>query len=348
MFNKNKILLVGVLTILIMSSISTSFLVSAKKNDPGVNDREGSTFIETDFLSMKLHEGKPDMMFWLVNSSEGKKMPVFHVSFTHIAELFGDDLLVHNMGELSGEAFNLASSSFDWTLTKETLTNEVRGTITSDILENGATISFVFHVYLEDILITEEINETNTIITTTYQIKSVSEIKFDIIVDNWTFSPEATGLVFAVKIHELAYKHRVQASDGVNVTEDGYEKPANATKNENKHGIEFYDESDGRSSYFTWVPTAQVYDTEDSIVSEVNVTSSMNNDGFDEDFGKGKKFGRDFINLFLSYPNYGDGLKMVHDPTIGIDQGLNPVVIVVAVAAGITLVALVAVVVKRR
>jgi len=74
----------------------------------------------------------------------------------------------------------------------------------------------------------------------------------------------------------------------------------------------------------------------------------MNNDGFDESFGNGKKFGKDFINLFLSYPNYGDGLKMVHDPTIGIDQGLNPVVIVVAVAAGITLVALVAVVVKRR
>ena len=67
--------------------------------------------------------------------------------------------------------------------------------------ESPATKSFAYHLHLDDSVITKDLTGT-----TIYNSKqALNEIKFDIIVDNWTFSTVATGLIFLVKAHEMAY-----------------------------------------------------------------------------------------------------------------------------------------------
>ena len=317
----SKFIVLGLLTLMILSSFAPSNL--AESSEAKAEKREGSLFIETPDLRVKLNSGRPDIFFWAKNRTENfRKIAVFHVGFYHMAELFGDDLVVDDRNELSGKIYNLASSIIEWDLLIENFTNEIRATQTSSALDNGATISFVYHLYLEDVVVTQELDST----TITYSAKALSEVKFDIIVDNWNFSEGATGLVFHVKIHELMYKHRVQRGEKVNSPEEhmrvnvSEEMQTNRTHNPTKHGIEFYGDKDVRTAYFAWTPEADVFDEKGTYIDTVNCTTSIASYGYDEQFGKGQHFGREFINLFMVYPNYGDGNTLVHDPVIGLDD----------------------------
>ncbi len=314
-------MVLGLLSLMIFATFAPS--VSAISPDTRTENREGSLFIETPDLRVKLLSGRPDIFFWAKNRTENyRKIAVFHVGFHYIAELFGDDLVIDDRTELSGKTYNLASSLIEWELTIENFTNEIRATQTSSALDNGATISFVYHIYLEDIVVTQELNET----TVTYSAKALSEVKFDIIINNWNFSEGATGLAFHVKIHELMYRHRVRNGDKLNNPEEHMRlnvselARTNRTHDPTQHGIEFYDDKDLRTGYFAWTPEADVFDENGTYLDTVNCTASAASYGYDADFGKGKHFGKEFINLFLVYPNFGDGNTLVHDPIVGVDD----------------------------
>ncbi|MCG3215451.1 MAG: hypothetical protein KAS63_01965 [Candidatus Heimdallarchaeota archaeon] len=322
MNNSNKIMVLGLLTLMFIASIGIS--VSAIPPDTRMENREGSVYFETPDILVKLHAGKPDIFFWARNRTDNeKKIAVFHVSFHFIAELFGDDLVIDDRTELNGKMYNLASSIIEWDLTVENFTNEIRATQTSSALDNGATITFVYHIYYEDTVVTQQLDENTTI---TYNAKALTEVKFDIIVDNWNFSEGATGLVFHVKIHEMKYLHRVQNGDRINVPEEDErrntteEMEENRSQDPSRHGIEFYNDKDVRTGYFAWTPEADVFDENGTYIDTINATASATSYGFDQRFGNSRNFGREFINLFLVYPNYGNGNTLVHDPVIGIDD----------------------------
>ncbi len=304
---------------------SVSSVMAIPSEDAKFDNREGSVFIETSSITVKLNEGKPDFFIWKQGSTfTGRsKDAMFHISFSHVAELFGDDLVVDNRDELlGGKIYNLASDTITWDLVTENTTNEIKGTQTSSVLDNGATITFVYHVYLVDVLVEEDINGT----LVSYTVKGLEEIKFDIIVNNWNFTPAAQGLVFGIKVHELQYRHRVRVGERVNQPEIGdlinethvFDPDRNQTHEQN--GIGFEDNRDRLQAYFAWTNQADVFDENGTYVSTVPVVASSTSYGYDPQFGQGREFGREFINLNLVYPNYGDGLKLVHDPIVGMPE----------------------------
>ncbi|MHA1303669.1 MAG: hypothetical protein ACTSQE_08395 [Candidatus Heimdallarchaeaceae archaeon] len=316
---RTKILVGSLALIFVVGMLPVASLADNSK--ARIEEEGGSLFLITPYLTVKLHENKPDIMFWMANeSSKGnEKLPVYHVSFSHVAELYGDDLIVDSRNELSGKIYNLAS--LDWALSTENFTNELRATLVSETLSNGATISFVFHIYLEDVTITLELNDSTTV---TYDVKALKEIKFDIIVENWVFSEGAQGLTFVTSIHELAYRHRVRSGDSVNNPEEHKYNTKTETPREKREndperwGVEFTDADGNLESYFAWTPEADIFDLDDNYIETVNVTSTVAGTGIEEMQHGNRRFGVDYVNLFLTYPNYGDGLKLVHDPTIAI------------------------------
>lgn len=316
----HKIMIAGLITMFVFSSVSSAVANPAAGS---IENREGSVFIETPYITVKLNEGKPDFFIWETNSTDNRRMAMFHISFTSIAELFGDDLIVDNRDEfLGGKIYNLASSTITWDLVTENFTNEIRGTQTSSVLDNGATIAFVYHVYLEDVIITQDLDGTPV----TYTVQGLKEIKFDIIINNWNFTPGAAGLVFNLKVHEMQYRHRVRVGERVNQPEYGtiinedHELTPNRTQLHEENGIAFTDDRDRLEAYFAWAPVADVFYENGTYVETVPVVASATTFGYDQQFGHGYAFGKEFINLNLVYPNYGDGLKLVHDPIIGVPE----------------------------
>jgi hypothetical protein len=344
-----KFFLVGLIAVFILSSLPPTI---AQPPEGKIVNREGSIFIETPDIKVKLLSGRPDIFFWAANVTQGRKqVAVFHVGFHYLAELFGDDTVIDNRQELGGKVYNLASSAVEWALDLDTDTGDPNHLIaiqTSSPLADGATLQFVYHIYLEDTIVTETLNET----TFTYEAKALSEVKFDIIVEDWVFSPGATGLALHVKVHEMQYRHRVRNGERVNAPEDGPKinetesARTNRTHEPERYGIEFFDENN-RRAYFAWTPEADVFDENGTYIETVNVSASAVSYGFDTDFGKGKEFAKEFINLFLVYPNYGDGNKLVHDPVIGIDDASGVSYSWIALLA-IPIVALAVLVRKRK
>ena len=344
-----KITVASLLTIFLISALSPAFAVP--DSETGVENREGSVFIKTPYITVKLNSGKPDIFIWKTDSTaKPKRQALFHIGFYHIAELFGDDLIVDNRTELSsGKIYNLIDSSISWTLTvDDTLENEIRVTQISSQLDNGATISFVYHLYLVETEVTQTLNDT----VIAYKVKELEEVKFDIIVDNWNFTPGAVGLVFNIKVHELQYRHRIRTGEQLNKPEEnikpeGDEPKTNRTQDPKKNGIEFRDNRERAYAYFAWTPEADVFDEYGTYIDTITCTASAASYGLDVNFGKGYQFGLEFINLLLVYPNYGDGMKLVHDPIVGMYDTTGLGLSVVALLA-IPILAAAALVIRRK
>ena len=318
----HKILIMGFIALFVLSSVSNAVAMPGDK--VGMENKDGSMFITTPEVTLKLNEYKPDFFFRYTDNSVGRYDDLmFHLGFYYVAEIFGDDLIVDSRDEiLGGKIYNLASPTIDWTIISENFTNELVATQTSSVLDNGATIQFVYHIYLEDQVVEQVLDENTTVY---YPVKGLKEIKFDIIVSDWTFSPGAAGLVFDVKVHELRYRHRVQSGEQVSMPEEGIrinntdEFTANRTMDRTRDGIGFLD-GNRLDAYFAWTSEADIFDSEDNYVETVAVTATATSFGQDMNFGMGKEFGQEFINLQLAYPNYGDGMKLVHDPVLGVSD----------------------------
>jgi len=93
-------MIAGLITMFVFSSVSSAVANPAAGR---IENREGSVFIETPYITVKLNEGKPDFFIWETNSTDtGRRLAMFHISFTSIAELFGDDLIVDDRTEFLG------------------------------------------------------------------------------------------------------------------------------------------------------------------------------------------------------------------------------------------------------
>jgi hypothetical protein len=344
-----KILVASLLTIFLVSALTPAF--ADPSTEIGVENREGSVFIKSPYITVKLNSGKPDIFIWETDNTEKpRRQALFHIGFYHIAELFGEDLIVDSRTELTGgKIYNLVDGSISWTLSvDDTLENEIRVTQTSSQLDNGATISFVYHLYLVETEVTQTYNDTVIV----YKVKELEEVKFDIIVDNWNFTPDAVGLVFNIKVHELQYRHRIRTGNQINkpeenLTPEGNEPKTNRTQDPKKNGIEFRDNRERAYAYFAWTPEADVFDQYGTYVDTIICTSSATSYGLDENYGKGYQFGLEFINLLFVYPNYGDGMKLIHDPVVGMYDTTGLGLSVVALLA-IPILAAAALVIRRK
>ncbi|MHA1910456.1 MAG: hypothetical protein ACTSYA_02060 [Candidatus Kariarchaeaceae archaeon] len=296
-------------------------------------------WIRTPQITVKIAGDKPNIVFW--DSSQNDSTGVYSVWIHSITELFGDDLVLDDRTELAGQYYNLIA--VNWSSAIEETETELTVSLISEALTNGAVVKFIFHAYFVTELIEEtQIATDDTTTVVTHEVKALSEVKFDIIVENWDFTPMAQALVLGVRINELQNRHRLRINE-TTAPADG------ATLNRTRIG---FGTEETESAYFDWVPTYNVYDEDDVLVETNNVTSVMASYGLRNDHGanSGERFGIDYTNLFFFYENYGDNMTMVHDPTIGVDDSLAAEDEAPSFELGIILTAMVtfAVIVRRR
>jgi len=71
-------------------------------------------------------------------------------------------------------------------------------------------------------------------------------------------------------------------------------------------------------AYFEWAEFASIYNSTDDFVENIEVGTAYFDDLISPPT-EAPGFAEGLAHLFLTYPNYGDDKKMVHDPTIGIN-----------------------------
>ena len=127
-----------------------------------------------------------------------------------------------------------------------------------------------------------QVTDASTTIVT-HAVKALSEVKFDIVVENWDFTPMAQALVLGVRINELQNRHRLRINE-TTAPADG------ATLNRTRIG---FGTEDTETAYFDWVPTYNVYDSEGVLTETNNVTTAIASYGLRNDHGAaaGEVFG---------------------------------------------------------
>ncbi|HUT82512.1 MAG TPA: hypothetical protein VMZ29_15030 [Candidatus Bathyarchaeia archaeon] len=263
---------------------------SAKPDGITCEEGQGGIIIQTNYMTLKIVESKPHFIWWNGNQSIADEM--YNVQFTKIQEFSGDDNILDDKMELTGISYNLLTS--DWVTEIDEGENYVTVTLTLSGLANGAEIQFVINMYSEDKIIpgTDQI------------VEALTEVKFDIIINDWKFGPTATGLALQTFILESQQRNRVRIRNST-VSENG-----NATRTMFFESEEYGSE---KVAYYEWANIADIYDGAVK-VDTIEVGSAFFFDG-SEGMGPGVP---GMTTMYLTYPNYGDDLSLVHDPSVGI------------------------------
>ncbi|NHJ41183.1 MAG: hypothetical protein FK731_14215 [Asgard group archaeon] len=305
----------------------TSQLISAETEEISVSDNLGAINIATDYMTVKIIPSQGQLMWWFGNKSSADEM--YKLQLLKIQEFTGDDDFLDDRSELGGIAYNLISN--DWTYDIYEGDNQVTITLTLADLANGADIKLIMNIYT----INEPIDGTDQF------VDALTELKFDIIVNNWVFNQNAAGIAIESYLTEVQDRHRVQVRNGT-VTENGTNtRTMQFTSDEYKEQA---------VAYYEWTTFANVYDEFDILVDTIDVGTCFFADMVEPPTGsQGFDDGQD--HLWLTYPNYGDGLKMIHDPIIGINEdiftnGLS--LYLLPVIGGLTFISLVVIIIRKK
>lgn len=281
--------------------------------------------IRTDYLNVKIVPDQGHLMWW---SGRNNTDEVYKLQLVKIQEFGGNDTVLDDRYEFLGMPYNLITGEWNYIVDLQedqlTLTLSILG------LPNGADIHLIMHVYTTDVLI------EGTLKT----VVALEEMKFDIIVDNWDFSEDAKGYAIQTYLTEIRHRNRVRVRNGT-VAENG---PHLRT-------MQFASEAaEDPTAYYGWTTFANIYNSTDDLIDTVDVGTAYFDDlaapppeaeGYEEGLG----------HLFLTYPNYGDSYKMVHDPIIGVnDPGVSLwLTVALPIGLGLLLVGIIsALVVVRR
>ena len=289
---KIKIIIMLSLAALLILPISTQF-VTAENSKINVQEGQDAITITTEYLTMKIMGGKPHFVWWNGNQSTSDEM--YNVQYTSFQEYFGSDEILDSPNELIGGInYNLITA--DWVF--EIIEEETETTVilTLSGLPNNAEIQFVIHIYNTD----QTISEIEKV------VEGLQEVKFDIIIRNWEFSNNAKGLTIKAQILESQKRHQVQIRNGTEFESGNYTQ-----------SLQFISEDLGnrKVAFYEWANKANVYDDEVKIdtidVGTAYLAEKPGQGPGTEDPG--------LIQQWLTYPNYGDSLTMIHDPSVGIN-----------------------------
>ncbi|MFW9924027.1 MAG: hypothetical protein ACFFDW_12145 [Candidatus Thorarchaeota archaeon] len=292
--NTKKLLIGLTLISLFLIPAGTQF-ASAANEQIGVGEVGGAITISTEEMTIKVTPGQAQIMWWYGNKSNNDEM--YKLQLVKIQEFQGDDGTLDDRNELGGIAYNLITE--DWEYLIDEGDTELTITLSLEGLANGANIYLIMHVYNVD----EPINGTNQV------VDGLTEMKFDIIIENWDFTPTAAGVGIQTYMTEVQHRHRVEVRNGT-VAENG-----NTTRTMQFTSDEYADPV----AYVEWATFADVYNSTDDLIDTIEVGTAYFDDlasppteapGFAEGLG----------HLWLTYPNYGDNYKLVHDPLIGINE----------------------------
>ncbi|NHK31729.1 MAG: hypothetical protein FK730_10285 [Asgard group archaeon] len=280
--------------------------------------------VKTDYLYVKIVPDQGHLMWW---SGRNNTDEMYKLQLVKIQEFGGDDTVLDDRFELLGMPYNLITGDWNYVIDEQ----EDQLTITLSILDlpNGADLYLVMNFYAEDVLVPG----------TEYTVKALEEMKFDIIVDNWDFSENAKGYAIQTYLTEVRSRNRIRVRNGT-VAENG----------PNLRTMQFATEAaDNPIAFYAWTDFAKIYDSTDALIDTVDVGTAY----FDDLASPPEEadgYAEGLAHLFLTYPNYGDGNKMVHDPIIGVnDQVSKWLTIALPIGLGVLLIGSIsALVIVRR
>jgi len=287
----SKKLVIGLSLVLIFIVPTLTNFTEAKSDKINVIEDQTGITLQTNYMTLKIVENNPHFIWWYGNQSTSDEM--YNVQITKVQEYFGDDDILDNHTELKGISYNLLNNEWE----QEIIEGDhfVTVTLTLSGLANGVEIQFIMHIYSEDIVIagTDQI------------VEALSEVKFDIVVNNWLFSNDAAGLAFHTQTLESQEMHQVKIRNGTS-TENG-----NASR---LLQFESDDNKNKKVAYFGWTTFADIYNEFDIKIDTIDVGNAFLIEG---SLGQGSG-DPGIIQMYLTYPNYGDSLKLVHDPFVGV------------------------------
>ncbi|NHJ83858.1 MAG: hypothetical protein FK734_00265 [Asgard group archaeon] len=289
----DKKILIGLSLISLFLMSAGSLFVSSETQGITVNENAGIVTVTNDHMTVKIVPDQAHVMWWYGNHSDNDEM--YKLQLVKIQEFQGDDEVLDNQTELIGIPVNLIMETWTYQITE--LTDEVMINLT--MVKGDLEMDLIMHIYNVDTPIdgTDQVAEAFT------------EVKFDIVIKNWDFDPLAKGVAIQTYLTEVQHRHRVQVRNGT-LAENG----------ENCTTMQFESEELNEVvAYAEWSNFATVYNSTDDVVDTVEVGQAYFDaladppetiPGFAEGLG----------HLWITYPNYGDGYKLVHDPSIGINE----------------------------
>jgi len=306
---------------------ASPLMTSAVNSEISVSDAAGVITIVTDTISIRVAPDQAHVTWWFGNDSNPGEM--YKLQLTKIQEFMGDDAVLDDKTEFGGVAYNLITSAWEYEIVEAD--TELTITLSLTGLANGADIYLIMHVYNTD----EPIDGTDQV------VDGLTELKFDIVVDNWAFTPMAQGYAIQTYLTEVQHRHRVVVRNGT-ALENGT----------NTRTMQFVSDEYGADpvAYFEWLDFANVYNSTGHLNETIDVGLAYFDDlisppteapGFTEGLG----------HLLLTYPKYNEDMKMVHDPIVGVDEdaytsGFS--LYLLPVFGGLVAIAAAAVIIKRR
>jgi hypothetical protein len=289
----------------------------------GVKDGVDAISINTDFITMKIKAGKPHFVWWNGNQSTADEM--YNVQFTTLQEYFGDDEILDSRSELMGGlSYNLVTSEWSYEILEED--HHVQVTLILG-LANDAKLQFIVHIYTED----------QPLIGTDQMVEALTEVKFDIIIDNWTFTPGAQGIALKSQILESQKRHQVRVRSGSDAENGNRTRSMLFESKEHKNAV---------VAFYEWAEFADVYDGANKI-DTIEVGQSDLEEGYVGD-GPGMD-DASITHLWFTYPNYGDSYTLVHDPSIGVyPEAFNLPLYVAPIIGGLVATVIVVGIVRKR
>jgi hypothetical protein len=279
-------------------------------------------------MTVRIVPSQAQIMWWYGTSNGPKEM--YKLQFTQIREFVGTDAVLDDQTELFGMVYNLITEN--WVYDIDEGEEQVTITLSLSGLANGADIQIVMNIYNND----EPINGTDSI------VDALSELKFDIIVNNWEFGATAQGYAIQTYLTEVQHRHTVRVRNGTNA------EYGNATRN-------MMFESDAYNNdavaFYEWATFADIYNSSDDQIDTIDV-----NTVYFEDLSQApvedQGFAEGLNHVWLVYENYGDDYKMVHDPSIGIFEDAFALglflYVGLPVIAGVIIITVIVVLVVRR
>lgn len=196
-------------------------------------------------------------------------------------------------------------------------------------------------------LIVKAYNTTQTITVNGKPVTITNaEIKLDFVVKSWPFVNSTDMLALQVNLHSSTEHYDLEENSGTETVDGSHDEGSQTPEHEFNQASGVSQETRLSSGpitasstvgFFRFVNTATVTPPSGSAYS-VPVMASFKS-GMEDDAGETATF----MKLYLAYPNFQGTL--VHDPSVGLGQGL-PTLYLIAAGAGIA--GLVAVVVIRR
>ncbi len=316
---KNPVISLVIMVVILIPSIAV--FVDANPEGISFNEDLDDIIITTDFITIKIAKISPHFIWWVGNQSSSNEM--YNVKFISIKEFFGDDDFLDSPLELGGISYDLDSNDWSHQITMNEASLTIELTLTG--LANGAEIQFMLNIY----------NENQVIPGTDHEVDALTEMKFDIVINDWEFTENASGLAILTNVFESQQDHEMNIRDG--------------TQNENgntSQSMQFESEeyNNNKIAFFEWTNFASIYDGLD-LVNNISVSKAS----LLGDLPVTLPIDLDIIPLYLTYPNYGNSLKMVHDPSIGVyPENFSLTLPALSIVSGIITLIIIGILTRKR